>query len=96
MAWMSVNPDCSGVYAMSENPAPELSYDTLTLSKKCDPGETSLQRSFPRTPFKKLLSSLACRFPCQGNRQARAYREVFGEEAGEKPFFKKVLPRLLL
>ena len=34
MAWMNANLDCYRAYAMSENPAPELSYDTSALSKK--------------------------------------------------------------
>ncbi len=53
-----------------------------------------MQRSFPRTPFKKFILISGLPISLAGNRQARAYIEVFGEGPGDKPFFQKGYPQI--
>jgi len=56
--------------------------------------ETSLQRSFPQAPFKKLLVISGSPVSSPRKPASRSILEVFGEGSGEEPFFKKGLPRL--
>jgi hypothetical protein len=53
-------------------------------------------KKFPPNPLQETLLPSAFQLPSKRGAGRPKKREVFGEGAEEKPFFRKVLPRLLL
>jgi hypothetical protein len=58
--------------------------------------ETSLQRSFPQAPFKKLLVISGLPVSSARKPESRSILEVFGKGSGEEPFSKRFSPDYFL